>query len=198
MSSRGIGLILVAVGLAGFASLFGGLPALPATVWVLMMIGIVFGLWVRPLDRFSRRQRMAATVLLGVAALAGAGPIAGAAPAGIAGAAFLGVWQREGKAWALLTGGLLETSVLTNMASALAPVWNPAPIFFLGSAATFSLLYLLPDARGGGRRWALAPALFFAVMTVVVNDPLRGLPGWLIPTLLIAGGATMLFGLRRR
>lgn len=198
MSSRGIGIILVAVGLAGFASLLGGLAALPATVWVLVILGIVFGLWVRPLDRFSRRQRMAATVLLGVAALSGAGPITGAVPAGIAGAAFLGVWLREGKAWALLTGGLLGTSVLTNMAAALAPVWNPAPILFLGFAATFSLLYLLPTTRGGGRRWALAPALFFAVMTVVVNDPLRGLPGWLIPTLLIAGGATMLVGLRRR
>lgn len=198
MTSRGIGIILIAVGLAGFLGMFGGLPALPAIFWVLAILAIVFGLWVRPSNRMPRRQRMSATVLLGIAALAGSGPIDGVVPAGIAAAAFLAVWLREGKAWALLTGGLLGTTVLTGMASALAPIWNPTPILFLGFAATFSLLYLLPASRAGGRRWALAPALFFAVMTVVVNDPMRGLPGWLIPALLIVGGATMLVGLRRR
>ena len=198
MTSRSVGILLVAVGAAGILGSLGGLPVIPATLWVLAMLALVFGLWMRTPGRPARGQRLLASVLLGVAALAGAGPIEGVVPAGVVAAAFLAVWARDRVAWALLTGGLIGSTVLTGMASELAPIWNPAPLLFLGFAATFSLLYLLPREAGGGRRWALAPAFFFAVMTVVVNDPMRGLPGWLIPALLIVGGATMLAGLRRR
>lgn len=198
MTSRGLGVLLIAVGLIGAVEAFGGLPAVPAVAWVLTALTLVGLLWARPPGRPGRGQRILASLLVGIAAMAGAGPLEGVVPAGVVGTAFLAVWLRDRVSWALLPGGLLGSTVLTGMASALAPAWNPAPILFLGFAATFSLLYLLPREAGGGRRWALPPALFFAVMTVVVNDPLRGLPGWLIPALLIVGGATMLSGVRRR
>ena len=198
MTPRTLGLLLIAAGVAGAIRLIGGLPALPATVWVLTAMALVAALWSRPPERPSRGQRLVATILLGIAALAGAGPLEGVAPAGIAAAAFLAIWARDRPSWALLTGGLLGSVVLTDMASAIAPAWNPAPLLFLGFAATFSLVYLLPGELGGGRRWALFPALFFTVMTVIVNDPLRSLPSWLLPVLLILGGATMLAGVRRR
>jgi len=198
VTPRTLGLLLIAAGVAGAIRLIGGLPALPATVWVLTAMALVAALWSRPPERPSRGQRLVATILLGIAALAGAGPLEGVAPAGIAAAAFLAIWARDRPSWALLTGGLLGSVVLTDMASAIAPAWNPAPLLFLGFAATFSLVYLLPGELGGGRRWALFPALFFTVMTVIVNDPLRSLPSWLLPVLLILGGATMLAGVRRR
>ncbi len=198
MTPRAVGLLLVAAGVAGMVRMIGGLPAVPAAIWVLTAMVLVAALWSRPPGRPGRGQRMVATILLGIAAVAGAGPLEGAAPAGIAAAAFLAIWFRDRRSWALLSGGLLAAVVLTDMASAIAPVWNPAPLLFLGFAATFSLVYLLPDEAGGGRRWALFPALFFTVMTVVVNDPLRSLPSWLLPVLLILGGATMLAGVRRR
>jgi len=198
VTPRTLGLLLIAAGVAGGIRLIGGLPAVPATVWILTAMALVAALWSRPPERPSRGQRLVATILLGIAALAGAGPLEGVAPAGIAAAAFLAIWARHRTSWALLTGGLLGSVVLTDMASAIAPAWNPAPLLFLGFAATFSLVYLLPGEAGGGRRWALFPALFFTVMTVIVNDPLRSLPSWLLPVLLIVGGATMLAGVRRR
>lgn len=198
MTPRTLGLLLVAAGVAGATRMIGGLPAVPATVWVLTAMALVAALWSRPPGRPGRGQRLVATILLGIAALAGAGPLEGVAPAGIVASAFLAIWVRDRRSWALLSGGLLASVVLTDMASSIAPAWNPAPLLFLGFAATFSLVYLLPDEAGGGRRWALFPALFFTVMTVVVNDPLRNLPSWLLPVLLIVGGATMLVGVRRR
>lgn len=198
MTPRTLGLLLVAAGVAGAVRLIGGLPAVPATLWILTAMALVAALWSRPPGRPERGQRLVATILLGIAALAGAGPLEGVAPAGIAAAAFLAIWVRDRRSWALLTGGVLGSVVLTDMASAIAPAWNPAPLLFLGFAATFSLVYLLPEEAGGGRRWALFPALFFTVMTVIVNDPLRSLPSWLLPVLLIVGGATMLMGVRRR
>ncbi len=198
MTPRTLGLLLIAAGVAGALRLIGGLPAVPATLWILTAMALVAALWSRPPGRPDRGQRLVATLLLGIAALAGAGPLEGVAPAAIAAAAFLAIWVRDRRGWALLTGGLLASVVLTDMASAIAPAWNPAPLLFLGFAATFSLVYLLPGELGGGRRWALFPALFFTVMTVIVNDPLRSLPSWLLPLLLILGGATMLMGVRRR
>ena len=198
MTQRGLGLLLVAVGLAGIGRGFGAPGAVPAAIWVAAALTLVGLLWIRPAGRPGTGQRVLASLLLGVAAMAGAGPLEGVVPAGVVAAAFLAVWLRDRASWALLPGGLLGSTVLTALAAALAPAWNPAPILFLGFAAIFSLLYLLPREAGGGRRWALPPALFFAVMTVVVNDPQRGLPGWLIPTLLILGGVTMLAGVRRR
>jgi len=198
VTPRTLGLLLIAAGVAGAIRLIGGLPAVPATVWVLTAMALVAALWSRPPERLGRGQRLVATILLGIAALAGSGPLEGVAPAGIAAAAFLAIWVRDRRSWALLTGGLLGSVVLTDMASAIAPAWNPAPLLFLGFAAAFSLVYLLPGELGGGRRWALFPALFFTVMTVIVNDPLRSLPSWLLPLLLIVGGATMLAGVRRR
>ena len=198
MTPRTLGVLLIAAGVAGAIRLIGGLPAVPATLWVLTAMALVAALWSRPPGRPERGQRLVATILLGIAALAGAGPLEGVAPAGIAAAAFLAIWVRDRRSWALLSGGLLGSVVLTDMASTIAPAWNPAPLLFLGFAATFSLVYLLPGELGGGRRWALFPALFFTVMTVIVNDPLRSLPSWLLPLLLILGGATMLAGVRRR
>lgn len=197
MKPRTIGVLLVAAGVAGLLRGWGSLPAIPAAAWLLTMLVLVAMLWQRPPGRPNTGQRLAGTALLGVAALAGAGPLEGVAPAGVVGASFLALWWRDRTSWALLSGGLLGSVTLTGVASAVAPVWNPAPLLLLGFAATFSLLYLLPEAAGGGRRWALFPALFFTVMTVVVNDPSRSLPGWLLPLLLIVGGATMLAGVRR-
>jgi hypothetical protein len=198
VTPRALGLLLVAAGIAGLLSGLGGLPALPAALWLAAAVALVVLLWLRPPGRPARGQRLVATFLLGIMALAGAGPLEGVVPAALTAAAFLAVWWRDRRGWPLLAGGLLAAVALTGAAAAFAPAWNPAPLLLLGFAATFSLAYLLPASWGGGRRWALVPALFFTVMTVVVNDPARSLPGWLLPALLIVGGATMLLGVRRR
>lgn len=198
MSGRAVGLLLVVVGVAGMARRFAWLPAVPSAAWLLVLAALVALLWARPAQEIPRTHRLLGTLLLGVAALVGAGPLQGLAPPAVLAAAFLGRWARTPhRTWPLLVGGLLASVTLTGMANAVAPAWNPAPVLFLGFAATFSAVYLMPNDAGRHARWASFPAVFFAVMTVVVNDPARGLPSWLLPLLLILGGVTMLAGVRR-
>lgn len=198
MSARAVGLLLVLAGTAGLLQRFLTLPAVPAALWLGALSAVVAALWSRPPGEVGRAQRLLATALVGAAALAGAGPLAAVAPTGVLAAAFLGAWSRRPtRTWPLLPGGLLASVTLTGVADVLAPAWNPVPVLFLGFAATFTAVYLLPDASGRHARWAVFPAVFFAVMTIVVNDPARGLPGWLLPLSLILGGLAMLAGVRR-
>lgn len=199
MSPRVLGILLIATGVAGMLRSIGELPSVPATLWLLTVLGVVAALWARGTRHSERGTRIGGTLLLGIAAMAGAGPLEAVVVPGVVAAAFLGVWARDPwRTWPLIPGGLLATVTLTGVIDVFAPAWNPAPLLFLGFGLTFSALYLLPADRGGAKGWALFPALFFTVMTVVVNDPTRSLPGWLLPVLMILGGVTMLVGLRRR
>ena len=198
MTPRVLGGLLVATGVVGALRSLGELPPLPAAAWLLTVLGVVAATWARPLEPSERGARMLSTGLLTVAAFAGAGPLVDLVPAGVAAAAFLGVWARDPwRTWPLIPGGLLATVTVSGVIATFAPAWNPAPILFLGFGLTFSALYLLPSDRGGAKRWALFPALFFTVMTVVVNDPARSLPSWLLPALMIVAGLAMLAGTRR-
>ena len=58
------------------------------------------------------------------------------------------VWLRDRAPWALLTGGLLASAVITGVAAVLAPVWNPAPVLFLGFAMVDTSTYM-PDRIPG-------------------------------------------------
>lgn len=197
MTPRLLGGLLIATGVVGALRGLGELPPIPAAAWLLTVLGVVAALWARRIEAGERGPRVAGTVLLGLAALAGAGPLQDVVPTGVPAAAFLGVWARDPwRTWPLIPGGLLATVTISGVIAVFAPAWNPAPILFLGFGATFSALYLLPSDRGGAKRWALFPALFFTVMTVVVNDPARDLPGWLLPALMIVAGLAMLAGTR--
>ncbi|MEX2502289.1 MAG: hypothetical protein WD336_07925 [Trueperaceae bacterium] len=196
MNARWLAIVLIVAGVAGLIANVGSLPPVPAAAWVAVALAAVWATWSRP---GTNGRRLLITFLLGIAAMAGAGPLTGLVPTGVAAAAFLGVWWRERwRSWPLLAGGLTSAITITAMAGTVAPAWNPAPLFFLGFAATFALLYLLPPAAGGGQRWAGVPALVFTVLTVLINDPARSLPGWLLPLALITGGLALLSGVRRR
>lgn len=198
MKARPLGVLLIATGIAGLLSGSFRIPALPATIWLAFVLMVVAALWTRLPAAHERGVRMTGTFLLALAGLAGAGPLGHVVIPGVAAAAFLGTWARHPwRTWLLLPGGLLASVTVTGIIDAFAPAWNPAPLLFLGFGLTFSALYLMPADRGGAKRWALAPALFFTVMTVVVNDPARNLPGWLLPVLLILGGLTLLASIRR-
>ncbi len=196
MTSRQLAYLLIAAGVMGLAARTGGLPPVPAAAWLTVTLVATGVLWART---GSSSRRLVGTALLGIAALSGAGPLVGVVPTGVASAAFLGLWWRApSRSWPLLAGGLTASITITAVAGTVATVWNPAPLFFLGFAATFAALYLLPQSRGGGLRWAAVPAVVFTLLTVVVNDPSRSLPDWLLPAALIVGGLAMLSGVRRR
>lgn len=194
---RLLGGLLAVLGAVALIAWQGGMAALPGAVWLLATLFAAGAVWLRGRGRIPRWQRVGAVVLLALAGVAGAGRLVAAAPLAFLALAFvLAFLSGRRRAWTILPAGVLGTLALIVAADELLPRWETAPLLFLGFAATFSLLYLLPRPEGGGRRWALYPALFFLVMTVVVNDPGRGFPSWLLPVLLIGGGVSMLLGWR--
>jgi hypothetical protein len=63
--------------------------------------------------------------------------------------------------------------------------------------ATFTAIYLLPREHGGGR-WALWPALAWALITVLANDPTGAFARWWLPLTMIGVGIAVLGWSRRR
>lgn len=116
-------------------------------------------------------------------------PWSGGAFLGAVGLGFLAVFVVERhRWWSILPGGILLTIGLT----AIYDRWSApgadagVPIFFLGLAATFAALYLLPSVQ---QRWALWPAVGLAVVGVL-SIGFQG--GWVLPVVLIGVGAWML------
>jgi len=104
---------------------------------------------------------------------------------------------RPRTAWALIPAGAVSTLAAVATVDELLPRWDEGIFFLLGMTATFTAVYLLPRDAGGGR-WALAPALVFALLTVVANDPTGALARWAFPLALIGVGAAVLGWSRRR
>lgn len=105
-----------------------------------------------------------------------------------------GLWalrRRRNSTWSLIASGVLASVAATATADALFPRWDEGIVFLLGMTATFTAAYLLPPARGGAR-WALWPALAWAFITLLANDPWGGLARWIIPLVLIGAGVVVL------
>lgn len=106
----------------------------------------------------------------------------------------LGVWafrRRRSSTWSLIAAGVLASVAATATVDALFPRWDEGIVFLLGMTATFTAAYLLPRERGGAR-WALWPALAWAFITVLANDPWGGLARWILPLVLIGAGVVVL------
>jgi hypothetical protein len=196
---RTIGLVLVAIGAVVFVNNSGILGVLPAFIWVSLLFALGAGFWINSRNHLLPWQRILGFTIIGVIATSTSGDLGGAAATGFVGMAFALVYLAAPgpeRWWALIPMGVLGSVTLLILGDELFPRWDATPLLFLGFAATFTLLYLMPRERGG-RRWALYPAIFWIVMTVVVNDPGSNAPGWLLPLLLIAGGISILYWWRR-
>lgn len=189
---RNIGLILIGAGaliVLGNSDFFG---VLPSFIWVcaLFMGGAIF--WLGSHQRLALWQRIAGFAFIAVFAMSSSGEFAGTAALGFPAMAFgLMYLMNPRRWWTILPGGILASLALFVTAETLFR-WNATPVLFLGFAATFTLLYLLPPYRGG-QRWALYPAIFWIILTVAVNDPGHSAPGWLLPFFLIGGGTLLLW-----
>lgn len=88
--------------------------------------------------------------------------------------------------WAIIPAGVLITlAVLVSLAT-LAPPLPDAPLLFFGIAATFVLLYKLPE---GGQAWAAYPAIA-AVAVALLSSSFTNT--WVLPLLFLGGGVTLL------
>ena len=187
-----LGVGLVALGLLALLSnlgLFSGLGRLVG----LALFGVA-GVLVLGLYRSDTSKLWALPVGFGLLGLAVATlelPWSGGAFLGAIGLGFLAIYLTDAareRWWAIIPAGALLTLGLVAM-------WDETfagrgdtggAIFFLGLAATFAALYLIPSIQ---KRWAIWPALglgVIAILTMSFND------GWIAPIVLIALGAWML------
>jgi hypothetical protein len=197
-SSTTIGVVLIAAGVLAVAARSPALGALPDLMRVLLLFAVGAAAWWGTRGRLRRGARIALIAVIGAFAVPSAGRFAGVVAIGFPALAFALVYLASPRRWwALLPAGVLASVALVAGSQALFPGWNPAPLLFLGFAATFTTLYLLPRGRGG-QRWALAPALLWIVLTVLVNSPSGNGPHWLLPAVLIGAGVFLLSWWRGR
>ena len=169
-------------------------------LWLLIMAaGSVVFLWIY----FSRKDQWWAIipglVLLGLAVSVLDGLLnilpgmdwTGAIFLGCIGLAFWFVYlRRQDQWWAVIPGGVMLTlaavTALDNFFD-----WGEA-VFFLGLAATFLLVAVLPNS-GQDTRWAFIPAAILGIIGFTIFAPIKNVMLFLWPVLLIAIGVFILF-----
>ena len=189
-SLLGLGVLIIVIN-------SGMLSALPAFSWLILLLIAGASFWVGGLRQLPLWVRIVGFSGIGVLAIVTSGRFSASAALSFPAMAFLMIYITNPKRWwAIIPGGVLASVALLVTFESLFRHWDTTPILFLGFAATFSYLYLLPKKRGG-KRWALYPAILFIILTVLVNDPSGQLEGWFLPLVLIGSGALVLWWWRQ-
>lgn len=196
---RLIGLGLLAVGAwvllrdRGPSSLFMELVWLAALGWLALVT------W-RLLRRRPLAVRLVVHGVIALVAVTSLERLGGPAILTFLGLAFLAVYRsragRRSSAMLILACALFTVAATAGV-DTLFPRWDEGVVFLLGMTATFTLIYLLPSDRGGGR-WALWPALVWGFITLAANDPGGGVARWIVPLLLIGAGVAGIGWSRRK
>jgi hypothetical protein len=135
-------------------------------------------------------------LLLSLAVLVGLGGLAPRLGALWGGSIFLGgtslgFWliylTRREHWWALIPGGVLLTLAVVALLDQLPGRIDTGGVFFLGLAATFVLVYLMP-AGEERMSWALIPAAVFLVLSLAVWGTFVTLLNYVVPLVLIGLG----------
>lgn len=92
--------------------------------------------------------------------------------------------------WAIIPGGVMLTltgiTLIDNLVS-----FDTGGLFFLGLAATFALVYLLPAGRK--MQWALIPAAILGVIGILILAAASSLAAWFWPVALITTGLFLIY-----
>jgi hypothetical protein len=190
-----LGPLLIGVGVVVLIFNSNLLGTLPSLIWLVLLFGVAVALWV--VGVIPHWVRIVGVAVLYILAMSTSGDLAGVAALGFPAAAFAVIYLLRPKRnwWAIIPGGVLASIALLVLFEEIFPGWDGAAIMFLGFAATFTTLYLLPALRGG-KRWALYPAIGSIILTVLTNDP-SGDGSFLLPLLLIGAGVAILLWWRR-
>ena len=194
----GLGVGLVAAGIIFLLQNFGFLGPFENLIWVLLFgaAGVAFLAVV-----LTNHEHWWAVIpgftLLGLAGLIGFGDRLGELGAALFLASIgLSFWviyaMRHEFWWAIIPGGTLFSLAAMIALTQFVDGEAVVGVFFLGLAATFGLVYLLPTPEGR-MKWALIPAAVLAVMGALFLIALGGLAGYFWPIVLIAAGAFVLF-----
>ncbi|MFO7546733.1 MAG: hypothetical protein R6W77_14665 [Trueperaceae bacterium] len=199
---RRVGPILIVIGALALIALPGLGGLLVELLYLAGFVVLATYLWNALSGRAKQRVRILVHVALGFTAAATLDRLSGPAFLGFAALAFWLVYRSPSKGaprtgWALIPAGAIATLAMVSVVSELAPRWDEGVVFLLGMTATFTAIYLLPRDRGGGR-WALWPALAWAFITVLANDPSGQWARWMLPLVLIGTGIAVLGWTRRK
>ena len=193
-----IGLLLVGLGFVALIANTNILSFLPSLIWLsfLSVGGLLFFLSAKKIPLAVRIVIMA---FLFIVALATGGGLTEVVPLLFIAIAFLATYfSCRSCWWAIIPAGVFSSLAATVLLESIFPRWDFESIFFLGLSATFSLLYLLPAAKGG-KRWAIYPAIFWIIITVLANDPGGSDDSaWVLPLVLILGGGIILWYWRKQ
>ncbi len=142
---------------------------------------------------------LGALIFLGSSGFKLAEVLGGALFMGAIGLAFWIIYARDRtRWWAIIPGGVMFSLAALILLSELFGEEAVVGVFFLGLAATFGLVYLLPTGEER-MRWALIPAAILGVMGLIFFAAGVEVLGWLWPlALLVAGGYLVLRALRSR
>jgi hypothetical protein len=194
----GLGILLVAVGILFLLQNFGYLGPFQNLFWVVLFGagGLAF-LYVVLVNHEQWWAVIPGFTLLGLAGLIGLGEYLGALGAALfLGAIGLSFWviyaMRREFWWAVIPGGTLLSVALMVALTEVIKNEAIAGVLFLGLAATFGLVYLLPTPQGR-MTWALIPAGVLAIMGLLFIMTLGGWINVIWPIALILVGAFVLF-----
>jgi len=193
-----VGLALLAVGALVLLGDRGPESLFMEFVWLAVLAWLALATW-RLLARQPLAVRLAVHGVIGIVAASFLERLAGPTVLTFIGLAFFAVYRSRaaGRSAAMLIPGcIMLTLAATAGVDAVFPRWDEGVVFLLGMTATFTLIYLLPGDRGGGR-WALWPALVWGFITLAANDPGGG-ARWIVPLLLIGAGVAALGWSRRK
>lgn len=190
---------------AGAATLLGGrgtLGLMAEIAWLGGLAVVIVVAWRGLEGRAPLGLRIVVHAALTMAAATTTQILSGPAFLGFVSLAFWLVYlgrpgERGRVGWAIIPAGVLSTLAAVALADALWPRWDGGAVFLLGMTATFTIIYLLPRERGGGR-WALWPALAWGLLTVLANDPSGTFTRWWLPLAMIGVGVAVLGWTRRR
>lgn len=202
MNRKNLGTALLVVGALMLLTRGRGGNLFVELVWLAGFVLIATFLWRALEGRAPFMIRLAIHGAVAVVAAATLSSLAGPAFLGFLALAFWLVYRysRKGRrktGWALIPFGVLTTLALVAGIDEIAPRWDAGTIFLLGMTATFTLIYLLPREEGGAR-WALWPAVAWAAITLIANDPGGGLARWLLPLAMIGTGVAVIGWARGR
>ena len=207
-----VGIALIGLGAVSMMQVLGVLPSsgnlVAAIFGVLFLAGGLAFLSVLRVDRAQWWAAIPGTILsfLGLMILMESfiprlpGEFAGAFfMAGISLAFWVVLFLNREQWWAVIPGGVLLSIALMIAFFGIFPEWEGVGIgiLFLGMGATFCSLALLPLANGRRQSWGWIPGGILAGMGVISMAASVEVMGYLMPVLLIVGGAALLFGNRR-
>jgi hypothetical protein len=202
VNPRALGALLIAGGLVILLGGRAGMGILGELVWLAALGALAAFAWSALSPRRALPLRIAVHAAITITAAATTVQLSGPAFLGFVAWAFWLVYLTPGAGrthtgWALIPAGVVSTLAAVAAVDSLLPRWDEGSVFLLGMTATFTAIYLLPRERGGGR-WALWPALVWAAITVLANDPTGAFTRWLLPLSLIGAGVALLGWTRRR